>query len=98
MTSIADGDDRAQHDAIATTHCRASTDGGHNSSARTCRNLTHQQGVPVKRAILTVALIVLSAAAQASDFKVASTDVAAGKPAGMDYVFSGFGCTGKNQS
>lgn len=47
---------------------------------------------------LAIALTALAATAQASDFKVASTDVAAGKQAGADYVFNGFGCTGKNQS
>jgi Raf kinase inhibitor-like YbhB/YbcL family protein len=38
------------------------------------------------------------APAYAADFKLTSTDVGPDKPLARDFVFSGFGCTGGNQS
>jgi Raf kinase inhibitor-like YbhB/YbcL family protein len=35
---------------------------------------------------------------RAADFKLASTDIGPEKPLAQDFVFSGFGCTGGNQS
>jgi Raf kinase inhibitor-like YbhB/YbcL family protein len=36
--------------------------------------------------------------AYAADFKLTSTDIGPDKPLARDFVFSGFGCTGSNQS
>jgi Raf kinase inhibitor-like YbhB/YbcL family protein len=36
--------------------------------------------------------------AHAADFKLSSTDIGADKPLTQEFVFSGFGCTGANQS
>jgi Raf kinase inhibitor-like YbhB/YbcL family protein len=44
------------------------------------------------------AALSLSLHAHAQKFEVSSTDIAKGKPIAMDYVFNGFGCTGKNIS
>jgi Raf kinase inhibitor-like YbhB/YbcL family protein len=41
---------------------------------------------------------VTAASAHAADFKLTSTDIGADKPLAADFVFSGFGCTGGNQS
>ncbi|MDP9010304.1 MAG: YbhB/YbcL family Raf kinase inhibitor-like protein [Pseudomonadota bacterium] len=38
------------------------------------------------------------ASAYAADFKLTSTDIGPDKPLARDFVFSGFGCTGANQS
>jgi Raf kinase inhibitor-like YbhB/YbcL family protein len=38
------------------------------------------------------------ALAHAADFKLTSTDIGPDKPLAADFVFSGFGCTGGNQS
>ncbi len=37
-------------------------------------------------------------AAVAADFKLTSADIGPGKPLAQDFVFSGFGCSGGNQS
>jgi Raf kinase inhibitor-like YbhB/YbcL family protein len=40
----------------------------------------------------------LALSALAADFKLMSTDIGPDKPLAQDFVFSGFGCTGGNQS
>jgi Raf kinase inhibitor-like YbhB/YbcL family protein len=51
-------------------------------------------------AMLTSACVatLICAAAGAADFKLMSTDIGPDKPLAQDFVFSGFGCTGGNQS
>ena len=44
------------------------------------------------------ALVLMSAAVHAGDFKLTSTDIGPDKPLAQEFVFSGFGCTGGNQS
>lgn len=47
---------------------------------------------------LAAALTTTQAASPPAPFTIASRDVAAGKTVSADFIFNGFGCTGKNQS
>lgn len=52
----------------------------------------------VTLSITLVSTFGLASAAGTVSFTVASNDVAAGKAVPADFIFNGFGCTGKNQS
>lgn len=53
----------------------------------------------MKRTILALALTLTTAfTAGAAGFTVTSADVAADKAVSMDFIFNGFGCSGKNHS
>ena len=48
--------------------------------------------------VATIALLAASATAAAADFTVASKDITPGSTVAQDFIFNGFGCTGKNVS
>jgi Raf kinase inhibitor-like YbhB/YbcL family protein len=50
------------------------------------------------RSAAATLMLVLGSTAAAADFTVASKDVAPGKTVAQDFIFGGFGCTGKNLS
>jgi Raf kinase inhibitor-like YbhB/YbcL family protein len=53
------------------------------------------------RCLVTIALFLAAAAlspAYAADFQLTSNDIGPDKPLAQEFVFSGFGCTGANQS
>lgn len=53
----------------------------------------------MKRAILSLSLVFsLTSVATAAEFALNSKDLSAGKDVSQEFVFNGFGCTGKNQS
>jgi Raf kinase inhibitor-like YbhB/YbcL family protein len=52
----------------------------------------------MQRPILTAVLLLAASIAGAADFTVASNDVGPNKPTAAEYLFNGFGCTGKNIS
>ncbi|HKE93080.1 MAG TPA: YbhB/YbcL family Raf kinase inhibitor-like protein [Povalibacter sp.] len=51
-----------------------------------------------KRMVIAAALMGACTVAGAADFTAASNDVAPGKTTAPDFIFSGFGCTGRNVS
>jgi len=54
-----------------------------------------------RHAVRSIAALLAAAAldpAFAADFQLASSDIGPDKPLAQDFVFSGFGCTGGNQS
>jgi Raf kinase inhibitor-like YbhB/YbcL family protein len=53
---------------------------------------------PIAATIAAFAASVTLSAAFAADFKLSSTDIGPDKPLAQDFVFSGYGCTGGNQS
>ncbi|MBB6093697.1 hypothetical protein HNQ60_002578 [Povalibacter uvarum] len=50
------------------------------------------------RSAAATLMLVLGSTAGAADFTVASKDVAPGNTVAQDFIFGGFGCTGKNLS
>jgi Raf kinase inhibitor-like YbhB/YbcL family protein len=57
-----------------------------------------QENSHMMKVALLSSLIALSSIAYADEFKLSSTDIAAGKPLSLKQVFNGFGCTGDNIS
>lgn len=53
--------------------------------------------LPMRR-ILTVVFMLVTATAQAADFKLSSPDIDPAKPLPQRFEFSGFGCKGENRS
>lgn len=53
---------------------------------------------PLKRALITTALISLSTLTNAAGFQLTSPDIQAGRPIDKKFEFNGFGCSGDNQS
>jgi len=53
-----------------------------------------------RHAIIMIAVFLTAAlgSASAADFQLTSSDIGPDKPLAQDFVFSGFGCTGGNQS
>lgn len=54
--------------------------------------------MPLKRALITTALISLSTLANAGGFQLVSPDIQAGRQVDKKFEFNGFGCSGDNQS
>lgn len=53
---------------------------------------------PLKRALITTALISLSTLTNAGGFQLTSPDIEAGRSINKKFEFNGFGCSGDNQS
>jgi len=57
--------------------------------------------MPNRRAMILVTVFLAAAAlgsASAADFQLTSSDIGPDKPLAQEFIFSGFGCTGGNQS
>ena len=48
--------------------------------------------------VATIALLATSVTAAAADFTVASRDITPGSTVPQEFIFNGFGCSGKNVS